>query len=71
MRVCVCVCSALQKSGLAPSSQDCRALFLEFDNDRSNDISQEEFLHGLRVSSNILLQFVVVALFNVGLCRDH
>lgn len=42
--------SALQKSGLAPSPQDTRALFLEFDTDGSNEISYSEFLGALRVS---------------------
>lgn len=41
--------SALQKSGLAPSPQDTRALFLEFDADGNNEISYDEFLTALRV----------------------
>jgi Ca2+-binding EF-hand superfamily protein len=41
--------SALQKSGLAPSPQDTRALFLEFDIDGNNEISYDEFILALRV----------------------
>jgi Ca2+-binding EF-hand superfamily protein len=41
--------SALQKSGLAPSPQDIRALFLEFDADGNNEISYDEFITALRV----------------------
>jgi Ca2+-binding EF-hand superfamily protein len=44
--------SALQRCGLAPSPQDLRALFLEFDKDGSNEISFQEFVSALRVRLN-------------------
>ena len=54
--------SALQKSGLAPSPQDTRALFLEFDADGNNEISYAEFITALRVcnilSSGLMSNFI-------------
>lgn len=44
------VFSVLQKCGIAPSPQDTRALFLEFDADGNNEISYDEFVSALRVS---------------------
>lgn len=35
---------------MAPSPQDTRALFLEFDTDGNNEISYNEFVSALRVS---------------------
>lgn len=62
--------AGLQKLGLAPSTQDIRALFIEFDIDRNNAISYDEFIENLRGKPSVRRIEVISQVFEL-IDTDH